>query len=64
MSAEGRKEVIDLICSNRDFRLHIGKNSLTIRVVKYWTRLPKEVVKSPPLKVFKNRLDTQLSGMV
>ena len=34
-----------------------GKNLFTERVIKQWNRLPREVVDSPSLNVFKNRLD-------
>ncbi|KFR02208.1 hypothetical protein Y956_05132, partial [Nipponia nippon] len=46
------------------FRLDIRKKFFTVRVVKHWTRLPREVVDAPPLETFKARLDGALSNLI
>ena len=62
-------------CSNRTrgngftlkqvkFRLAIWKKFFTVRVVRHWNRLPKEVVNVPSLAVFKARWDTALGNIV
>ncbi|KFP14926.1 hypothetical protein Z169_07475, partial [Egretta garzetta] len=46
------------------FRLDIRKKFFTMRVVKHWNRLPREVVEAPSLETFEARLDGALSNLI
>ncbi|KFV44934.1 hypothetical protein N328_02691, partial [Gavia stellata] len=46
------------------FRLDIRRKFFTRRVVRHWSRLPREALDAPTLEVFKARLDGALSKLV
>jgi len=49
---------------HRKFHLKMRKNFLTLRVMEPWNRLPREVVESPSLEIFKTRLDKVLCSLL
>ena len=46
------------------FRQDIRKKFFTIRVVRHWHRLPREVVGALSLEIFKVRMDHPLSNLI
>jgi len=47
-------------------KLHLNtrKNFFPLRVTEHWNRLPREVVKSPSLEIFKTHLDKVLYSLL
>jgi len=48
----------------KKFRLNMRKNFFPLRVVEPWNRLPREVVESPSLEIFKTSLDKVLRSLL
>ncbi|KFV81702.1 hypothetical protein N308_15178, partial [Struthio camelus australis] len=50
--------------NHRKFHLNLRKKFFPVRVTESWHRLPREVVESPSLEIFKNHLDVTLGNML
>ena len=55
-----RSRTIDFELHQGGYRLDIRKSVLSERVVRYWNRLPREVVKSLSPEVFKEHANVAL----
>ncbi|KFV80742.1 hypothetical protein N308_05975, partial [Struthio camelus australis] len=50
--------------NHRKFHLNMRENFFTVRVTEPWNRLPREVVESPSLEIFKSHLDEILGNVL
>jgi len=48
----------------RKFQLNMRKNFLPLKVTEPWHKLPREVVESPSLEIFKTPLDKVLCSLL
>jgi len=49
---------------HRKFLLNMRKNFFPLRVTEHWNRLPRDVVESPSLEIFKTPLDKVLCSLL
>jgi len=50
--------------THRKFHLNMRKNFFPLRVTEHRNRLPREIVESPSLEIFKSRLDEVLCSLL
>jgi len=48
----------------RKFQLNMRKNFFPLRVTEHWNRLPREVMDSPSLEIFKTHLEAILCNLL
>jgi len=63
------ENIFFLKCHHRNFSFFLSLSGFcvsffTVRVVKHWSRLSREVVDAPPLESFKVRLHGALSNLI
>ena len=54
----------EMASSVKRVRLGLRKKPFTVRVVRHWHRLARDVVDAPSLKTFKARLDQALGNLI
>ena len=54
----------DLKLEHRKFHTNIWKNYFTVIVMEHWIRLPRDVVESPSMEIFKTCLDSYMCELL
>jgi len=49
---------------HRKFHTNMQKNLFMVREMEHWKRLPREVVESPSMEIFKTHLDAYLCSLL
>ena len=49
---------------HRKFHTNVWKNFVMVRVMEHWNRLPRKVVETPSMEIFKAQLDTYLYNLL
>jgi len=49
---------------HRKFCTNIHKNFFTVRVAEHWNSMPREVVESPSMEMFRIHLDAYLCNLI
>jgi len=49
---------------HRKLQLNMRKNFFSLKMMEHWNRLPREIVESPSLEIFKTRLDDVLCSLL
>ena len=49
---------------HRKFRVNMQKNFFTVGMAEHWNRLPRQVVESPSMEIFKTCLDAYLCHLL
>lgn len=64
MTSDRMQKGNGLMLHQRRFRLGMRKNFFMKRVIEHWTGLPRNVVESQSLEIFKRRVDMAVRDMV
>jgi len=58
------KRTMGTTCTRRLFHPNIRKKFFTMRTISHWNNLPRDVVESASLEVFRMRLDRLLDNLI